>query len=208
VVGTRTWEMGICSVCGDHAIILHRILLLGGGNSGKTTILKQATIHYGLSFTRKERLDCRNTIYANACRVMAVVLSDSEIGGDSKDPENLEDVLKACSTFEYTNPLPPSLARKLSAIWKDSNVQRVFQKHVNSLPENSGYFLDKIEELAAEGYLPSDDDVVRARLRTTGVVEKKFTVENQDLVFIDVGGQYHSGSAGSERCSIARTYYL
>jgi hypothetical protein len=38
-------------------------------------------------------------------------------------------------------------------------------------------FLDDVCRIAARNYEPSDDDVLRARLRTIGVQEYKFTIE-------------------------------
>lgn len=39
------------------------------------------------------------------------------------------------------------------------------------IEESSGFFLNDLDRVCARDYLPSDDDVVRARLRTTGVQE-------------------------------------
>ena len=40
-----------------------------------------------------------------------------------------------------------------------------------------GSFLDDIERIATKDYEPSDNDVIRARLRTLGVQEYSFWVE-------------------------------
>ena len=42
-------------------------------------------------------------------------------------------------------------------------------------------FLNDIERIAARNYEPSDDDVIRARLRTLGVQEYSFWVEQGAL---------------------------
>jgi guanine nucleotide-binding protein alpha-1 subunit len=41
----------------------------------------------------------------------------------------------------------------------------------------SSSFLDDVSRIAARNYEPSDDDVLRARLRTVGVQEYKFKIE-------------------------------
>jgi len=38
-------------------------------------------------------------------------------------------------------------------------------------------------------YLPEDDDILRARVRTTGISETKFVVNNVEFNMFDVGGQ-------------------
>ena len=44
-------------------------------------------------------------------------------------------------------------------------------------------------EIAAASYTPSEDDVLRARSRTTGVIENAFTISDNQFVMFDVGGQ-------------------
>ncbi|CEQ40880.1 SPOSA6832_02540, partial [Sporobolomyces salmonicolor] len=39
------------------------------------------------------------------------------------------------------------------------------------------------------GYLPSDQDILRARVRSTGIVEEVFNINKQKLRVFDVGGQ-------------------
>lgn len=50
------------------------------------------------------------------------------------------------------------------------------------------YFND-IERLFAKDYLPTDQDILRARLRTTGISETIFETGNLTYRMFDVGGQ-------------------
>jgi guanine nucleotide-binding protein alpha-1 subunit len=59
-----------------------------------------------------------------------------------------------------------------------------------------GYsYLDEIERVTATKYFPTDADVLKARLKTTGVIEHSFTLKaNHDprmmqWKIIDVGGE-------------------
>jgi guanine nucleotide-binding protein subunit alpha len=47
----------------------------------------------------------------------------------------------------------------------------------------SSSFLDDVSRIAARNYEPSDDDVLRARLRTVGVQEYKFKIEKGSETF-------------------------
>jgi guanine nucleotide-binding protein subunit alpha len=54
-------------------------------------------------------------------------------------------------------------------------------------------FLDDLDRIASDNYVPSDDDVLRARLKTVGVSEYRFTRETTNMVgsdwrIYDVGG--------------------
>ena len=44
-------------------------------------------------------------------------------------------------------------------------------------PHAHSSFLDDIERIASSGYEPNDDDIVRARLRTVGVQEHRFVLD-------------------------------
>ncbi|KAI0275481.1 G-alpha-domain-containing protein [Gloeopeniophorella convolvens] len=55
-------------------------------------------------------------------------------------------------------------------------------------------YLDQIDRITAKKYTPTDDDVLKARLKTVGVVEHSFTINmgtmrgNSNWVIYDVGG--------------------
>ena len=40
-----------------------------------------------------------------------------------------------------------------------------------------------------EGYIPTEQDVLRSRVRTTGIVENSFTIDGNHFKMYDVGGQ-------------------
>jgi len=49
--------------------------------------------------------------------------------------------------------------------------------------------MNKVSVLVKPEYLPSQEDVLRCRVRTTGIVELEFTLEPNKFLIIDVGGQ-------------------
>jgi len=57
------------------------------------------------------------------------------------------------------------------------------------LPDSTKYFLDKVAVIGAENYLPTEQDVLRSRVRTTGIVSNEFTIEGNKFQMFDVGGQ-------------------
>jgi len=50
-------------------------------------------------------------------------------------------------------------------------------------------FFGKVRAVVAPDYIPSIDDVMRVRVRTTGIVEQVFTIEGNEFRMFDVGGQ-------------------
>jgi len=59
----------------------------------------------------------------------------------------------------------------------------------NSKIDAAGYFISKINELAQPTYVPSYDDILRIRIRTTGIFETEFAVDAVKFRMFDVGGQ-------------------
>ncbi|KAK7462125.1 hypothetical protein VKT23_007728 [Stygiomarasmius scandens] len=88
----------------------------------------------------------------------------------------------------------------MKVLWTDEQVREVLRKRGVILENNAGFFLDDIDRIATRSYEPSDDDVVRARLRTLGVEEHRVVFESlaphkgvladpgREWVIYDVGG--------------------
>ncbi|KAI0350747.1 G-protein alpha subunit [Trametes cingulata] len=101
-------------------------------------------------------------------------------GSQAKDKDNPSAVLAACRD-------------DIVALWEDSVVQGVLKKHNVRLQDMPGFFLNDAGRVAAINYEPTDDDIVRARVRTLGVEEHHFTMESGALpgtewYIYDVGG--------------------
>lgn len=104
----------------------------------------------------------------------------NEIEGWWDDPSDPVHVLNSC-------------AQPMLALWKDPSVkQRLREKRIR-VEEGSGFFLDEISRITALRYFPNDQDVLKARLKTTGVVEHSFSIADSQRRLIpwkiyDVGG--------------------
>lgn len=78
-------------------------------------------------------------------------------------------------------------------LWKDPEVRSVLRKHRVQLEETAGFFMNDAGRIATAEYVPTDSDIIRARLRTVGVEEHHFIVEKggdtgSDVFITDVGG--------------------
>ncbi|XP_022258804.1 G protein alpha o subunit-like, partial [Limulus polyphemus] len=50
-------------------------------------------------------------------------------------------------------------------------------------------FLDDLERLGKKDYMPTEQDILRTRVKTTGIVEVHFSFKNLNFKLFDVGGQ-------------------
>ncbi|KAG6876546.1 hypothetical protein C0993_002364, partial [Termitomyces sp. T159_Od127] len=61
----------------------------------------------------------------------------------------------------------------MQLLWNDKNVRLALKKRKLRLPDSAGFFLNDLERIASRDYVVSDNDIVRARLRTVGIQEHR-----------------------------------
>jgi len=76
------------------------------------------------------------------------------------------------------------------ALWADPGILKAFENRSKfQLTDSAKYFFDKLDTIATPGYIPSEQDVLRSRVRTTGIVENNFEIDGNKFKMFDVGGQ-------------------
>ncbi|CDO77298.1 hypothetical protein BN946_scf184753.g48 [Trametes cinnabarina] len=104
-----------------------------------------------------------------------------EVEGWWEDPNDPVHTLNSCRAA-------------MSELWRDPKVRHRLDEKRIRLEESSGFFLDEIDRITALMYFPTDDDVLKARLKTTGVVEHTFSLAKNsewrgvEWKIYDVGG--------------------
>jgi len=78
-------------------------------------------------------------------------------------------------------------------LWNDPTVKALLKAQKVRLEDMGGFFLDSIERVTALRYVPTDDDILRTRLKTLGISEHRFTLEAGNMIshdwrIFDVGG--------------------
>ncbi|KAF8639165.1 hypothetical protein AX17_001652 [Amanita inopinata Kibby_2008] len=59
----------------------------------------------------------------------------------------------------------------MKALWVDKAVRLALHRRRIRLPDSAGFFLNDLDRIATRDYEASDNDIVRARLRTVGIQE-------------------------------------
>ncbi|TFK49298.1 G-alpha-domain-containing protein [Heliocybe sulcata] len=87
------------------------------------------------------------------------------------------------------------LREDMMTLWHDRGVREVLRRRKLRLEEGPGFFLNDIERITSLKYTPTEDDVLKARLKTVGVSEYKFEMEasagkesGTEWRIVDVGG--------------------
>jgi len=168
-----------------------KVLLLGAGESGKSTVLKQMICLYGTGFSEEERKEFAPIVHHNTVESIQMLITQAPRYGDlSPEIRKLAQlIMELKENFEGHYHLR-GVEDSIEQIWKDETIQITYKDRKSfQLHESAKYFLDKVKEIQAVDYVPSVDDVFRTRIRTTHIVEQEFMIDENKFKFYDVGGQ-------------------
>jgi guanine nucleotide-binding protein G(i) subunit alpha len=175
-----------------------RCLLLGAGQSGKSTVFKQIKINYLQGFTEKERQNFKSTVYSNILRSIKTLIDYSfKFEYAIETPENRERAatIKNLSEDEILEPIQTKswnakVAETVIALWADPAIQQTFgRRNEYQLEDNTEYYMSALDRIGKTDYTPTEQDVVRCRLKTTGIAVMSYVANNKNITFVDVGGQ-------------------
>lgn len=170
-----------------------KMLLLGAGESGKSTILKQMKLIHDGGFTSEEKESYKEVIFSNTIQSMKVIIEAMQILniplGDSRNKQAAQLLLDVPGQTDG-DVMPNDLAEAIQKLWQDSGVQTCFKRSREyQLNDSAKYYFDSIDRIAETDYFPTDQDVLRSRVKTTGITETTFNVGELTYRMLDVGGQ-------------------
>ncbi|NXG17776.1 GNAT3 protein, partial [Grallaria varia] len=170
-----------------------KLLLLGAGESGKSTIVKQMKIIHKDGFTYQERMEFRPIIYSNAVHsILAIVKAMTKLGISYANPARVEDERKLCAmaTTLEDGSMSSELVELIKQLWHDGGTQVCFSRATEyQLSDSAAYYLNDLDRLAVPDYVPSEQDILHSRVQTTGIIETQFSFKDLNFRMFDVGGQ-------------------
>ncbi|CAJ0589867.1 unnamed protein product [Cylicocyclus nassatus] len=172
-----------------------KLLLLGAGECGKSTVLKQMQILHSNGFTEEEINEKKAIVYNNVVTSMCTILKamDNVLHIPLEDGEKEKEkaiVLRVQEMGEENEALTDEVSKAIQSLWSDPGVKKAFEMRSEyQLTDSAKYFLDSCARVSEPGYRPSEQDILYSRVATTGVVEVKFKIKELDFRVFDVGGQ-------------------
>lgn len=81
--------------------------------------------------------------------------------------------------FESVRSLDYHYVQAIQSLWSDVGVMECYyRRREYQLGDSAKYFFSNIERIAAIDYLPTEQDILRSRVSTTGIVEYKFDLNS------------------------------
>jgi hypothetical protein len=168
-----------------------KLLLLGTGESGKSTIIKQMRILYGEGFSDQDRKEFAVLVYLNVLRALkAMIDAMDRFSIEFQDGSLLDKAMDVLDTPESTFKSLEPWRESFSRMWADPGLQKAFaRRNEYQLSDSTPYFLNDLTRISSPDYVPTEQDVLRAREPTTGIHEYLFVLDRAVFRMLDVGGQ-------------------
>jgi len=170
-----------------------KLLLLGPGESGKSTIFKQMKIiQDNGGFSTEELQSYKYIVYGNCVTQMKVILNAaSRLDIQLADEQNKKRAERLTSVPSGGDAWSTELGDDIKHLWQDAGIQKVYEQRDKTfqLNDSANYFFDNIDRFMSPSYIPTQADVLRARVRSTGIEEAEFKFEDISFRMVDVGGQ-------------------
>ncbi|ESN91492.1 hypothetical protein HELRODRAFT_96238 [Helobdella robusta] len=171
-----------------------KLLLLGSGESGKSTFIKQMRIINGKEFQPDELKVYKTTIYENIVKGMKVLIdARAKLQLTFQQPAShthAQFVFSYDNNIKLEEPVFTQYVTSLIELWEDGGIQEAFSRRKEfHLGDSLKYFMENIERISSMSYVPSNQDILHARKPTKSISEYEFIIKGIPFLFVDVGGQ-------------------
>lgn len=241
-----------------------KIILMGSGESGKSTILKQMKIIHQNGYSQDDLLMYKTTIYKNLLDCAKIIVNAlDQFGIDLNTPSttdsnatpapsnagassgsdstavsitNHEANVPSSTVSTINNSIPPKTETKESAalapatnsndmpyiskdelelikhsvisadlesvfdptlaaiiikLWAHPYVKEMYRTRRSQfyIMDSASYFFSNVQRISEMDYIPNVTDILRARIKTTGIYETRFQMGRLNIHMYDVGGQ-------------------
>lgn len=195
---TLARELDVKKAQKDKSIVT--ILLQGAGESGKSTVLKQFKVIHGKGYDTNERRMKRHVVLNNLIVSTSEIIEAMEAEGIRiSNPEAgkiVDEYMEKTKQKDCpkTESLSEEMAGALLSLLEDKVFTSSIMKYGQSYAQDA-YFdiLEKVADYPTWGgpsWLPNNDDILKTRVRTSGVtLNNYFKVDKTVFNIVDVGGQ-------------------
>ena len=133
----------------------HKILLLGAGESGKSTVVKQIKLIWkvGGGPSDKEKQEYILAIRRNCIEAIQTLLEASKNLDVPLKNKDLQPVFDKMLAYDTNNPVTTEIGNDINALWRDEGIQVVYSRRDEFWNmDATAYYLNEVLRLAEEDY--------------------------------------------------------
>lgn len=167
-----------------------KLLLLGAGECGKSTILKQMKILHSGGFTKEEVHFYKDLVYKNLLDSIQTLIFAAEQLEMKLEPI-AQEYATVITSIQSLFPGSMDQIEAIEYLWNKCETVHKLMRRTNefTLLDSAPYFLANAGRILAVDYTPTEQDILRTRFATIGVIEYDFIIDGINFKFVDVGGQ-------------------
>ena len=167
-----------------------KIIVIGPSDCGKSTILRHFDALFGTGITQDERNDIKKIIKCNVisdAKKLVSIMKESKYNFD----DDLDSSIKYIEDVKVSDDeLVSDITISIMDIWSNIKVKELYEKNASGKSiESAAYFFDNVERIAAENYVPTNEDILRSRIPTTSPTTYFYNFDTKSVAFVDLGGQ-------------------
>jgi len=171
-----------------------KLLCLGAGESGKSTIIKQLVfLHKQATISPEEQQAYVRVLHGNVLTSISTLVQEAQNFGHNFSDlgEDAGHAAEMVESADSRQPLTPELVDAIDFLWNHCSVIKETYDRRDEfwLLEGCPFYLHHMHRFIEPDYKPTEEDIVMARKRTTGVVETQLKYGPVKWTVIDVGGQ-------------------
>ena len=141
-------------------------------------------------YTPEELKAAKPVVFANVLSQFRIVLAKCD--AHSKVTEANSQVAQKILALpeDAGTTITPEIGGMIKTLWADAGVQATWKARAEYQVQDAlKYYCEQIDRIMAADYVPNNQDILRARVRTSGIVEENYKIDDVSFVMFDVGGQ-------------------
>jgi GTPase SAR1 family protein len=108
----------------------------------------------------------------------------------SQVDESNKDCIALLESTDDEDDIDEEVGNAIKSLWKDPGVMKAWKRRAEfQIVESVKYYFNEIDRIKLEGYVATQQDMLLARVRTSGIVTEKYVIDGKDFEMYDVGGQ-------------------
>jgi len=129
-------------------------------------------ILYGTGFSDEDRHHYVNAVHSNTISCMRTLCEQAaELGNSS----SIRCQAEYTTMIDYSDqsPLTEEIGNMIHKLWRDAAIQKTWESRSDyQIIESNASYFKSLGRISAFEYLPTDEDILTSRVRTTGIVEE------------------------------------